>query len=71
MFTAGARKPVIDQVHGGREANTETLKATQAYQSPKLTMTTTYNKTALFSPVLSELQHSQKIHHSILFRMAI
>ena len=40
---------MIDQVHGGREANTENLKATQAYQRPKLTMTTTYNKTALFS----------------------
>jgi len=45
--SAGARRPggaVLDQVHWGREANTETLKA---YRRLKLTMTTTFTKLAL------------------------
>ena len=51
MFTAGARRPggaLLDQVHWRREANTETLKVTQAYQRLKLTLTTTFTKPALF-----------------------
>ena len=50
MFTAGARRPggaVLDQVYWRREANTETLKVTQAYQRLQLTMTTTFTKLAL------------------------